>query len=222
MHLNPLFLFSVYVVLSLLKSRLFISIFHILVGLLLLCYPNHCILQLAKFYCTVHMFRCLTFWFHILSHILNILSLFIFCDENTEAPAAEYWWWIYKNCHPNTVIFKSAHLRLCETVSLTTSTRVWYTCSCARQLTGTPRLMQQLHSVRYSTSPILHNSEFSTHMVKNVCIQMWAQLKFKLQNTRTWSVTAWLPHWLCYHPAVFFCHMSLHFHCPKKNSFFTF
>lgn len=92
----------------------------------------------------------------------------------------------------------------------------------ANQHTGTPWLMQQLCSVRYSTSPILHNSEFSTHMVKYVCIQKGVQLKFKLQNTGTWSATAWLPHCLCYHPAVHFCHMSLHFHYPKKNPFFTF
>jgi len=45
--------------------------------------------------------------------------------------------------------------------------------------------------------PLLPNSKFSAHMVKD-------RLKFKLKHTDTCSAATWLLHHLCLRPAIFF------------------
>lgn len=90
----------------------------------------------------------------------------------------------------------------------------------ARQHTGTPWLMQQLHSVRYSTSPILHNTEFSTHMVKYVCIQMGGPVEIqtpKHQSLISHSTTA--PLLVLSPSSTLLPHVSA-LPLPKEKSFF--
>jgi hypothetical protein len=47
-----------------------------------------------------------------------------------------------------------------------------------------------------------------THGQPGTCTQR-VQLESKFQHTGTWSVAAWLPRCLCYHPALLFHHLRL-------------
>jgi len=41
------------------------------------------------------------------------------------------------------------------------------------------------------------------------CTYTAVQLKSRLQHNATWMATAWPPHCLCYHSALYFCHLHL-------------
>jgi hypothetical protein len=73
----------------------------------------------------------------------------------------------------------------------------------------TPRLAQQLHSVRSGTSRNLRRSELSVHVVDYICFHKGVRLKSKLPNPAIRSVPTSPPCRLCYRPTVFFRHFRL-------------